>query len=342
MDRRPYRLNVARSSLVAAIALVLGGCGGGGGDGGSPPGDVNVTVANQDALSRGAALAIQGGFAGSVPIAGGGSGAVLRSERTLALALSRAAVGAASVGMRREHSAALLPPVVAACTVSGSSSTTLDDRDGNGVPGIGEPITVVFNACSDVANEVTDGSLTVTITQVVQTPLSFAADTSLSGFRISLPGRSATYNGSFALSFAQSSANVATTRIAVGSQLVVQAVTPNFNDAITLRAGHTIDSTFDASALPPGGGTIAGRTTTTVSGSFSSASAGGFVSVRTLDPIVQYDVDTFARSGRIEVLGKTGSLQATVLSPAQVRIDLDANGDGAFDATKTVTWDFLL
>ncbi len=41
------------------------------------------------------------------------------------------------------------------------------------------------------------------------------------------------------------------------------------------------------------------------------------------------------------MVGKTGSQQAIVLSSTQVEIDLDADGNGVFEATKTVAWSDL-
>ena len=116
--------------------------------------------------------------------------------------------------------------------------------------------------------------------------------------------------------------------------------TPGFSDTITLRAGYTIDSAYDSAVLPPGG-TVAGLTSTTASGQVASASAAGYVTVRTLQPMLQYDVDANPRSGQFEAVGKTGSLQATVLSTTQVQIDLDADGNGVFDASKVVLWSDL-
>ena len=57
-----------------------------------------------------------------------------------------------------------------------------------------------------------------------------------------------------------------------------------------------------------------------------------------MDAIVQYSDDDYPRAGRLNVVGKNGSLQATALSTTQVRIETDVNGDGQFDASTTVPW----
>jgi hypothetical protein len=37
-------------------------------------------------------------------------------------------------------------------------------------------------------------------------------------------------------------------------------------------------------------------------------------------------------------VGRTGSLQVTLLSTTQLQIDLDADGNGVFEAVKVVRW----
>jgi hypothetical protein len=81
---------------------------------------------------------------------------------------------------------------------------------------------------------------------------------------------------------------------------------------------------------------------TTTGGRVSCAAAGGAVRIGTLAPVVQYGVEDYPWSCRIEAVGKTGSLQATALSATQLRIDLDADGNGAFEASKTLLWIQLL
>ena len=191
------------------------------------------------------------------------------------------------------------------------------------------------------ANETISGTMAVALTAVTGSPtLAFTAGATMTALTFTLPGHAARYDGNVTMSYAEPSATLATTRLVVGSQLVVQATTANYSDTFTLRAGHTIESTYDAAALPPGGNQP-GLSTTTANGTVASASAGGYVAVTTLAPMQQYDVDAFPRGGHLDVAGKNGSLQLTVLPAGLVRIDLDANGDGAFDETKTVDWDWI-
>lgn len=343
MRLNPNRTNWMHAAAVAALSLAMAGCGGGGG-GDSPSGSVDVTPANQDQLSRAAAAAVQGGFAsGGLPLAGAGSGPFAAGPvQALSAPLLRAVLGTSDTAQpARRRIAAVLPPINDTCLVSGSTSTTLDDRDNNGSASLGDVLTVSFNNCKDSVDETINGTFSVTLTQLAVSPrFSFTATASLNNFGITFNGHSAVYNGDCSLTYSETSATTDTTRVVVGSQLAVNVATPAFTDTITMLAGYQIDLAYDSAVSPPGGG-FPGLTTTTASGSVASAAAAGKVSVRTLQPILQYDVDEFPRSGQVAVVGKNGSLQLTAVPGGLVRIDLDANGDGQFEQTKTVNWDWL-
>jgi hypothetical protein len=326
-----------------AIALLLAGCGGGGDGDGPPIGSVDVTQANQDQLARAAAASAQGGFvSGNLLLAGSAGQSPLSLAGTARKALLQTALsGSGLARLGRARVTGVLAAVDQPCIVSGSASITLDDRDNSGAASPGDVVTAVFNTCSDIANEAVDGTLTLTLNAITTSPaFSFSSSAVITALTLTLPGHSARYDGDFTMSYSESSATLATTRMIVGSQLRVQATTANYSDTFSLHGGYLIESTYDAAALPPAG-TQPGLTTTTANGTVASALAGGYVVVTTLEPMLQYDMEAYPRGGHLDVVGKSGSLQLTVLPGGQVRIDLDANGDGAFDQTKTVDWDWI-
>lgn len=291
-----------------------------------------MSAGNQDNLSRASLMSMIGGLAtDALPLAAGPRSVL--SSRLRALA---------SGSPSRKRADAVTPPLVDPCLVSGSSTTSFDDRDGDGLLDVGEPFTIVFNACRDdpsTPDMESNGVLTATVTQARAN--GFTADVGASAFTTTWTGHSTRLDGGFVMAIDATSASTGQTVISVGNALVMQAVTPLWQDTVTLRAGYAATMTVDTAALPPGGVTP-GRTTTTAHGPVESAAAGGYVTARTIEPLVQYAVDPFPRTGRLEAVGKTGSLQATVLSTSQVQIDLDADGNGVSEASKLVTWDFLL
>lgn len=330
------KVSVMRFSALGLLAAALAGCGGGGG-GDAPPGNVDVTAANQDALARASMVAVQGGPTGSsLGIAGGGRA----SPAAAVAAAGMRRVLAVTLTGGRKAIAAVAPPRQVDCAISGNATGTLDDRDNSGSVTVGDVLSLSFNACSDVAGEVLNGSMSATYTQIVRLPLTVGAAVVVANLGLSEANYSASIDGGFDFTYAEPSATVSTIRLAVPNALALRARTPAYSDTVTLLDGYSVDSRYDAAALPPGSG-VPGLTTTTASGAVASAAAGGFVRVTTLQPMLQYDIDAYPRSGQLDVVGKNGSLQATVLSTAQVRIDLDADGNGAFDGSKIVAWDQL-
>lgn len=333
-----------RLGSMGLLALVIGGCGGGGGGGVAPPSQVAVTAANQDAVARAGMVGIQGGLVGgSLGLAGGGQSSPMSAaagpglQRALALA-TKTALAAAG----RKNIAAV-SGLTENCAVSGSFTGTVDDRDNSQSITSGDVLNLTFNNCSEVAGETISGGMGATYTQVVRSPLTVGAAVTVSNLNFveAATGYSAGMDGGFNFSYSEISTTVSTTRMVVPGALALRAVTATFNDTVTLLDGYTVDSSYDSASLPPGG-TTPGRTTSTATGPVASSAAGGFVRMATPVPLVQYDVDSYPRSGVVTATGTSGALRATVLSSTQVQMDLDADGNGNFEATKTVAWALLL
>lgn len=335
------RTTATRLSPLVLVILALAGCGGGGG-GDAPPGNIDITAANQDAVTRASMVAVQGGLTGSsLGIAGGGQASPAGVAAGAAMRRLLAATLTAGTSGGRKAIAAVSPPQTLDCAVSGTATGTVDDRDNTGTLTVGDVLSLSFNACSDVAGEVLNGSMSATYTQIVQAPLTVGATVAVANLGFSQANYNASIDGAFSLTYSEPSATASTIRIVVPNALALRASTPAYSDTVTLLDGYTVDSRYDADALPPVGN-VPGRTTTTASGAVASTVAGGFVRITTLQPMIQYDIDPYPRSGQLDVVGKNGSLQAVVLSTSQVQIDLDADGNGVFDGSKVVAWDQLL
>lgn len=322
METTPWSSWGRVATVAGLVGLGLAGCGGGGGGGSSPPGSVDVTAANQDTLTRAGMVALQAGvLGGSAGVAGGGG------------TVARAALSG------RKQIAAVQPPRVEFCSISGTTTTVYDDRDNSGTANAGDVATITYADCSDVAGEVTNGTIVATYTQIqiATLPATIAANVTTTDLRTQTPSASVAAQGGFAMTLRIDSLTADSLHVAVPSGFTMAISTPLYSDTVTLRAGYTLDSAYDATALPPGG-TVAGRTSTTAHGPVESAAAAGYVQVNTLQPLLHYDVDPYPRSGQFEVVGKTGSLQGLVLSNSQVQVDLDADGNGVFEATKVVPW----
>jgi len=136
------------------------------------------------------------------------------------------------------------------------------------------------------------------------------------------PMHSMTYDGSITLEYTNPSTSVETSKTtATGSVSIAVSTHAGLVDTRTLLDGFVRDATHDSTA---------GTAVSTASGLVQSAAAGGVDQVNpvTGTPITQYDADTFPRSGALQVKGMKGALLMTAISATDVRLDLDADGNG--------------
>jgi hypothetical protein len=197
---------------------------------------------------------------------------------------------------------------------------------------IGDVLTSVANGCQEVPGETTNGTMTITplsqtLGRIGMTQLSF--DTAK---------HSMTLNGSVLLEDVSADTVKTTAEGPVALAVSLKHLTPPFNDDVTLLNGFVAQETFGTAEI-----------VSTFNGLLESREAGGVVRVTTAAgaPIRQLgtgqlDADDYPYTGTMRVEGKTSTLQMTVLSAEQVRLDLDADGNGSFEWTETRPWDWLL
>jgi hypothetical protein len=332
MSRRLNRSNKLAWASALALAAALSACGGGGGDDDSgPPGTIDLSIANRDTVAHAVVAGAIGLGGADAVVSGAGSVAAQRH-----LAQSLRAV--------RERALGIIGFPDEACAVSGLTRTSLDDRDNDGLPSSGDVMTLQFLQCKDSVDETTDGTTTITITQFDASGLAGSMQQSALAMVREDGGQqhAVTLNGTMQITVSMSNPAVPTLRLVATGPVVATVSTPVFADTITLMSGYTQQTVVDTQAAPPTGGVTPGRSSTTTAGRIASQAAAGEVTVATVDAIVQYADDEFARTGALEVTGRTGSLRITALSPTDVRLDLDSNGDGTVDATTTQRWDWLI
>jgi hypothetical protein len=347
----------ARWAAPAALAMTVAACGGGGGDSGATvvvPAAVSITAGNQDDVARASALAAQGGLlGGSATLASDGGSGVKAAAHENALALPASAqplvtalahantavlrqLRAAPLASGRETIAAVSSQNVA-CAVSGSITVSIDDVDNSQNVSVGDVLTITFNACSDVAGETLGGSVAAGYTSIQTTPtISIGASLAFNNLSATVQGGSASYNGALALSYSEPTATTAVSALTVSSPLTVAASRTGvgaYTDSVTLQAGFSLNSTHNSSLA---------QTSGTVNGSVSSSRAGGTVQISTLKPVVQRDVDLYPSSGQILATGQNSALRTTVQNTSTVLIELDADGNGSFESSKTVPWGTLI
>jgi hypothetical protein len=347
-----------------AAALSLAGCGSGGNDSApaTPAPTVALTAGNQDAAARAAANAALGSaeIADLAPASAGASAiasaakphalSVSRSLPQLLLGLTRemvidrAVAKAAAMATGGAVRAQALISATENCAVSGTVTLSLDDRDNNNAVSAGDVVSITFAQCRPSATELVDGGISATYTIVSQTGSLASATASVTYSQLTATSgdQSFSINGGFSFNFSVLN-SVSTAQLAIGgSGLTASVATPGYSDTITLGAGYNVTATYDSAALPPGS-SIAGLATLTVNGAITAASIGGTIVISTPITFRRYAIDPHPREGQLQVRGvNNGLLVVTVLSTTTVRLQLDANGDGTFEATRDVAWDDLV
>lgn len=346
---------MARAAVAVAIGITLAACGGDGGDG---PGPIDLTAANRDAVAHAsAAAAMAMSPAGAIALtptgmsagfkrtaAAGSTSMSLATSRLMAMVLQPARARlVAHDGARR--ALAVSGPVIEPCSAGGSISVTLDDRDNSLDLSVGDVLTLSFANCRESPSEVMNGTAVATYTQLAQFPaVTIGARLALTQLSMSEAQHSMRLDGVVLMDFRQTGSSTHTIRVTADGNVVAGVVTHVFSDTVTMRHGFLYESQFDSAAAPPPGGSQPGRTTSTLQGEVESTAAGGVLtlSATASAPIVDYDADPNPRSGVVRVTSRKGTVLLTALSPEQVRVDLDADDNGAFESSTTVSWDWLL
>ena len=327
------------SVVVSAIALAsLAACGGSGGDSTSQPNSnkVAITSANQNQVVR---ASVNAGL--SVSLAqgsvGGGVSPASVTDRSHALTAVMARAVNAARAQRKGIASATAHPTAStssteACTSGGTVTITLDDRDNNQQVSNGDVVTATFSQCKDTATSTISGAIAVTLTGT-PTDTQFSASASFQNVAVTDNGVTATIAGNVAVTETDTSTDTVTT-LSVGSGgLTASTTSTAYTDAVSFASGFVI-TTDEASS---------GNVSVSLAGTMSAQSVGGTITIATPQPLVEAASSAYPSSGQVIITGASGSaVRATVLDNTQVKLELDANGDGTYESTATVAWTALI
>jgi hypothetical protein len=223
---------------------------------------------------------------------------------------------------------ATLDPTTEPCEAAGQ--VTLSGTIANpGSVTAGDTIAALFENCDDNLGFVIDGQLELTVTELQGDILTdvflLSLDMELVALTLTEQTESFSADGDFSLtldslSFPVTSANV------TGSELTLASR----GESWTLsQFNHSLE--VDATLQPD-------RKTARASGDLESPALGGRVQYRTI-LAVSAAGDEDPESGEIRVTGaEDSSVTIVIVDSAQVRLDIDENGDGIIDTSLDTTW----
>jgi len=322
------------STMLAALAA----CGGGGGDSSSNPAGnkVTITSANQNQVVR---ASVNAGLSVSMAQgrAGGASPASV-ADRTHALGAVLQRAMTAAQGSRKGVASATAHPAVSTsdtmpCGVSGTLTVAVDDHDGNNALSGGDVVSVNFAQCQDSTSSSINGAISITLTGT-PTATQFTANANFQNVAVVEDGVTSTIAGNVTVTENDAALDTETTLSVGSSGLTASTASSAYNDSVSFAAGFLIQTDEATSGA---------STSVSMSGTMSAQSLGGSVTISTPQALVQLSTDNYPSAGQVIVTGATGSaVRATVLDNTQVRVELDANGDGTYESTATVAWTTLI
>jgi hypothetical protein len=346
----------------ALFVAVLGGgllaaCGGGGGPAPLPT-PLAITAANQDAVARATANAVValsgagGGLTASDQPSPASVAAMPMPRRPASLAAAARHVArqfatdsvwaAKPVATAGSKQALAIQPEISLCGISGSVTLSAIDADNDGTLSIGDTLTFTFNACRDAGSATLNGSMAITLSRVDVNAggfVSFNGSMTVTQLTVTDGARSASLDGNASMTFTADSATQQRVSLVVGGAGLRASVSESgVTETIAYDPAFSFNETDTFNAAT---GALE-STASLVSGGFNATAISGRVLLETQAPIVQLSSETYPRSGTVRVVGTGSALRLGALDGTTVRIELDANGDGTYEASKDVAWSTLL
>jgi hypothetical protein len=324
-------------STVALCALAACGGGGGGSDSGSAPTPAPVsqtlnsssyTTGIQEVFAADAKLQTGGGTVTSVlgVDATAMPSAAQRMQSLLPLFEGRLQ-SASTVAIGVESSA------VQACAVAGNINVTANDANNNGRFDSGDNGTIVFNACNDGTSTST-GTLGMTFN-------TWTGNLATPQYKADITG---VYTNLRTVAAAETIVMNGTTRLVVESNYLSPATSTLTTDGLTISGNvagvdyNRVYTNFRSVHTHVPDPVAGARDTISIDGGLVSSNINGqAVQIRTGATIVTKP--QVLVSGALEVTGADKSMARLTADGAnKALIELDANGDGTFEAKTTAAW----
>lgn len=192
---------------------------------------------------------------------------------------------------------------------------------------VGDQLSVDFENCMD-GNVQINGSITITFTDVSDNFM----ESDESSFSVSITFAALSVVAEEEFASIDGGANLSHTASEGATLLSINGTSL----AVTSSVGSVVMTNFEISEYTD----LADQALSfTLSGTVASEDLAGSVTVDTQAAFVQRFTDIYPHQGILLIEGASGSsVLFTVLDNANVRFEVDANGDGTVDETITTTW----
>lgn len=190
----------------------------------------------------------------------------------------------------------------------------------------GDLLNIELNNCSDASGEL-NGHLSVRFNSISEDQSGQATDfnvtLTMTDFTVNQFGATSSGDGDMTLGIRSLSATEVEASLSGTSLTIVEGGTTG-----TITNFSIIETLNEAT----------GASTTTSSGTLASTEIGGSLNFETTTPF-QSLANEFPFAGTLVVTGANGSsLQFVVIDSVDVRLDIDADGDGSFEESVASTW----
>jgi hypothetical protein len=324
-------------SVACCLLLAACGGGGGGGGGGNVGGDnaqnsntpLVLTKINYEPVSQAAWASVSGIFDLSSSSSSLLTGVALETPPAWMPALLSQVK---NIKTRSVANTSVLSGVVIsvsdACAYGGTSNISVNDANSNNELDAGDSVSISFANCAISSTERVSGNLSFVVNSLSDGYYS-AADISmtLNNFSVVSGNTSASAAGDMRLRFQESSTN---TNYSISSN--------------SLRSSTTVSGVTKSASMSGVSMTLnesnTGNDQLTIAATLAMSSFGNqFVVLSTASPWLMRNSAAYPYSGQMLIAGQAGSkIRITAVSSSNVKLELDATGDGVYEESKVVTW----
>ncbi|WP_137895613.1 hypothetical protein [Ramlibacter sp. 2FC] len=329
-------------SLAGGACAALVACGGGGGGSAESPappstgGPLAVTGANYVVVAQ-ESLASSALLSDAASLATGAQAA--HPQALIGFAQSQSIHIKGWFGQTTPQATGAVYEETGECS-SGSYSIAINDANGNGLPEAGDSVSLSYSNCS-LGGSVYNGSLSFSIDSLSGSLDGFPHEARMTvGFNHLTVQNSlltSTANGAVAMHVMAAAENDLSIRLTTAPSFTESSTTGGATYSRQL-SGYTV-----AETLTPAGATAYSSSVTLDGSLSSSALEGRSVSIATQQAFVRNSSDLYPSSGQATATGASGGqVRITVLDHSAVWIEMDANGDGSYEASTTRLWSELV